>query len=408
MDAKSLIYNWNAAEIEPGAKRSVELDDETLRDGIQSPSITDPPIEVKVELLHMMAELGIQSADIGLPAASARVTAHAKKLAKVIADDRLPIRPNCAARTVCSDIDPIIDASQGAGIPIEASLFIGSSAMRKFVEEWTLDQMLSYTETAVTYAVEAGLPVMFVTEDTTRARPETLRRLYRTAIDCGARRICLADTVGFATPAGTRALVRFAREIITESGKEVAIDWHGHSDRGLALANTLVAIEAGANRVHATALGVGERCGNTAMELVLVNLRMLGYTNHDLSRLGEYCKLASDALGMPIPFNYPVVGNDAFRTCTGVHAAAVIKAMKKGDRWLADRVYSAVPAGWFGRTQRIEIGPMSGMANVVRWLGEHGYEPEDELVMRILRAAKESTDPLNDADVEHIIHSTTV
>jgi len=247
---------------------------------------------------------------------------------------------------------------------------------------------------------------MFVTEDTTRAKPETLRKLYRTAIDCGAARICLADTVGFATPAGTRSLVHFAREIIAESGREVAIDWHGHSDRGLSLANSLAAMEAGADRLHATALGIGERCGNTPMELVLVNLRLMGLGGGDLSQLETYCHLVSEAMGVPIPFHYPVIGHDAFRTCTGVHAAAVIKAMEKGDRWLADRIYSSVPAEWLGREQLIEVGPMSGMSNAEHWLVVHGYKPEKELITRIFRAAKESTGPLTDAEIEIMIHAS--
>ena len=187
--------------------------------------------------------------------------------------------------------------------------------------------MLRVSEEAVTFAVRQGLPVMYVTEDTTRARPETLKALYGNAIRWGARRLCLADTTGHATPSGVRNLVRFVRdEIISPSGEDVKLDWHGHRDRGLGIANCLAAIEAGVDRVHATALGVGERVGNTEMDLLIVNLRLLGLYTHDVSRLPEYCRLAAEATGVPIPVNYPVVGADAFRTGTGVHAAAIVKA----------------------------------------------------------------------------------
>jgi 2-isopropylmalate synthase len=242
---------------------------------------------------------------------------------------------------------------------------------------------------------------MYVTEDTTRSDPETLRELYLTAIEHGARRICLADTVGHATPHGVRALVRFARELVAESGEEVAVDWHGHRDRGFGLSNALAAIEEGVDRVHATALGIGERVGNVEMDLLLVNLKLLGMHDRDLGRLPEYCERAAEMCGLEIPHDYPVLGEDAFRTGTGVHASAIIKAMEKGDRWLEDRVYSGVPATEFGRRQRIEVSPVSGMSNVTHWLDEHGYDPEDEgLRQAVFDLAKRSDHTLSDEEIE--------
>ncbi|MFQ5511940.1 MAG: LeuA family protein [Candidatus Krumholzibacteriia bacterium] len=405
MDERALIYDWNEVEAEASAVAKVEFDDETLRDGLQSPSATDPPIGEKIELLHLMVELGIDAADIGLPGAGPRAQADVAALAKEIANEKLPITANCAARTVVADIDPIVAASQAAGVPIGASLFIGSSPIREYVENWTLDQMLEKTETAVSYAVKQGLPVMFVTEDTTRANPESLRRLYSTAISCGARRICVADTVGHATIHGTKMLIRFIKGVVDDSGEAVKIDWHGHNDRGLSVANSIAAILAGANRVHGTGLGVGERCGNAPMELLLTNLRLLGYIDNDLSRLSDYCELVSRACKVTLPFNQPVVGPDAFLTCTGVHAAAVVKAMKKGHDWLANRVYSSVPADWVGRQQGIEIGPMSGASNVIHWLSTRGYDPQPPLVEAILTTAKTRDRRLTGDEIQEIIHS---
>jgi 2-isopropylmalate synthase len=394
MDERELIYDWNGTARNGGfdwTRARVDLNDETLRDGLQSPSVTDPSLDVKKQLLHLMADLGIVAADIGLPGAGPRVVDQVRALAKEIRDQKLPIAPNCAARTVVADVEPIVRVSQEIGITIEAATFIGSSPIRQYAEDWTLDRILKSTEEAVTYAVSHGLPVMYVTEDTTRARPETLKALYGAAIACGAGRICLADTVGHATPDGVRALVRFVKQEIVGT-QNVKIDWHGHRDRGMGLINCLAAIEAGVDRVHATALGVGERVGNAEMDLLLVNLKLLGTHRHDIRRLPEYCRLVAEAVGVPIPVNYPVVGTDAFRTGTGVHAAAIIKAKKKGHAWLADRVYSSVPAEEFGFEQRIDISPVSGLSNVKYWLAQHGYDPEDDAACRVLFDAAKRTD----------------
>jgi len=403
MDRSDLVYDWNTREgAFDYARTPVVLNDETLRDGLQSPSVIDPPMEVKLRLLHLMADLGIRSADIGLPGAGPRVVAQVRALAKEIVGQKLPIAMNCAARTVVADVEPIVRVSEEVGVPIEASTFIGSSSIRQYAEDWTLDKMVRVSEEAVTFAVRNGLPVMYVTEDTTRARPETLKALYGAAIRCGARRLCLADTVGFATPAGVRALIRFIREeIITPSGEQVKLDWHGHRDRGLGIANCLAAIEAGVDRVHGTALGIGERVGNAEMDLLIVNLHLLGLHTGDLSKLSEYCRLVSETTGVPVPAQYPVVGSDAFRTATGVHAAAILKARRKGDEWLADRVYSSVPAGIFGFRQVIEIGPVSGLSNVKCWLGEHGYDPEDAAASEALFTAAKAADRVLGEDECH-------
>ncbi len=401
MASNDLIYDWNrSAGAFDYADARVELDDETLRDGLQNPSVLDPPIERKLELLHLMADLGIQSADIGLPGAGPRAREAALALAREIAEQGLPVAPNCAARTVRADIQPIVDIAQATGLRMEVGAFIGSSPIRRFAEGWEADMMLRATEDAVSFAVAEGLDVMYVTEDTTRSRPETLRELYGTAIECGARRICLADTVGHATPDGVRALVRFAREVVDASGEAVELDWHGHRDRGLGLANALAAIEEGIDRVHGTALGIGERVGNVEMDLLLVNLKLLGAHDRDLRRLPEYCGLVADMCGVEIPHNYPVVGEDAFRTGTGVHAAAIIKALRKGDPWLVDRVYSGVPASQFGLEQRIEISPVSGLSNVRYWLESHGHDPEDDvLAAALFELAKHSDHTLTDAEI---------
>jgi 2-isopropylmalate synthase len=395
----TLIHDWNQS----GASRpaAVLLDDETLRDGLQSPSVRCPTIDEKLRILHLIDRLGIDTADIGLPGAGPHVARDVERLAREIATAPLTVRANCAARTVIADIRPIVEIAQRTGLEIECCAFIGSSPLRQYAEGWALDQLLRLTEEAVAFAVREGLPVMYVTEDTTRADPDTLRQLYSTAIRAGAKRVCIADTVGHATPAGASAVVRFIAQVVDECGGGVGIDWHGHRDRDLAVINSLAALEAGATRLHGAAIGIGERVGNTPMDMLLVNLVLMGYIERDLSALVEYCEVVSQATGVPIPPNYPVVGRDAFRTATGVHAAAVIKAFRKNDQELVDAVYSAVPARLVGRTQEIDIGPMSGKSNVVFWLERRGLPASEEIVDRVFAKAKAASSVLTEEEILH-------
>jgi 2-isopropylmalate synthase len=402
-----LIHDWNKyAELDIPAGRHAMLNDETLRDGLQNPSVRDPSISEKIEILHLMDALGIDTVNIGLPGAGPRAFADTVALAREIIDSRMKIRPNIGGRTHEQDIQAMIEVSQRVGRPIEAAMFLGSSPIRRLVEDWTVEHLQRTTERAVSLAVKAGLPVMYVTEDTIRTDPSTVVALYSTAINAGARAIVLCDTVGHATPRGAYNLVKFVIENVvkppsekTRSEKirpekirpaEIRVDWHGHNDRGLAVANSLAAIAAGAGQVHATALALGERVGNTPMELMLVNLQLLGLIDHDLSQMKKYSETVARATHTVIPPNYPVVGRDAFRTATGVHAAAIAKAYKRNDPKLADAVYSGVPAHLFGLEQVIEVGPMSGRSNVIFWLEKHTLAVTDDIVERILTAAKQS------------------
>jgi 2-isopropylmalate synthase len=402
-----LIYDWATAGAAARPARVAMLDDETLRDGLQSPSVTDPAVETKLEILHLMNGLGIETADVGLPGAGPRQREAVERLCVEIRDQKLRIRPNCAARTVAADIQPIADVAQKTGVPVEACVFIGSSPIRQYAEEWGIERIQRHTEEAVGFAVSEGLDVMYVTEDTIRSHPDDLRRLLTAAVQSGAKRVCLCDTVGAAVPQGVHNLVTWVRQLLVEQGvaDRVGIDWHGHRDRGLDVANTLAAVEAGATRVHGTALGVGERVGNTPMEQLLVNLKLLGWRDDDLTTLPAYCAAVSRATGVPIPANWPVVGRDAFRTATGVHAAAVVKAQKKGAEWLADRIYSGVPASWVGRTQEIEIGHMSGGSNVLHWLRSRGLPTDQAVVDAVMAVAKRSERLLTEQEILAAVRS---
>ena len=400
----NLIYDWAAVGPERfTVDHRVALVDETLRDGLQSPTVTDPGVETKAEILHLMDRLGIETADLGLPGAGQRQQKAVERLCHEISSSGLRIRPKCAGRTHKADIEPMVEVSQRTGMALEAGLFTGASPIRQYTESWKLDDLIRRTRGAIAFAVAEGLDVMYVTEDTVRSSPEHLRTLLSAAVEEGAKRICLCDTVGGAIPQGVFNLVHWVKGLLAELGSDVGIDWHGHRDRGLDMANTLAAVRAGATRVHGTAMGLGERSGNTPMEQILVNLKLLGLRDDDLTHLPPYVEKVSQALGIPLPINAPVVGRDAFRTATGVHAAALLKARRKGDAWLCDWVYSGVPASWMGRDQEIEIGFMSGASNVVYYLESRGLPHDPAIVEAVLAEAKTSNRLLTDEEIRRLV-----
>ncbi|RMH00428.1 MAG: 2-isopropylmalate synthase [Deltaproteobacteria bacterium] len=408
-DTRALVYDWNSrrprAPLSAASGRDLSFFDETLRDGIQSPSVRDPSIEDKMEILRLTASLGIDAVDLGLPGAGPRAVEDVTRLVEFSLQEGLGIEFACAARTHPADIEAVARIADATGTKITVYAFLGSSPIRLFAEDWSVDLLVERTVTAARLCRKFDLPMTFVTEDTTRTPPHILDVLFRAAVDEGVTRLCLCDTVGHATPEGVKDLIDFTRLLLESiEAPHVGIDWHGHNDRGLGLINNLRAIEAGADRIHGTALGIGERVGNAPLDLTLMNLKLMGeLPDHDLTNLVPWCRKVSEAVGVPIPPSYPVVGEDAFRTATGVHAAAVIKAIKKGDRDLADRVYSGVPAGWFGKEQAIEVGFMSGESNVVFWLSSHGYEPEPGLVRHIFELAKRTDHILSDDEIRAAI-----
>ncbi|MEX1369079.1 MAG: LeuA family protein [Nannocystaceae bacterium] len=406
---QDLIYDWNARNrrgpLSP-LRRSLSFFDETLRDGIQSPSVRDPDIEAKKEILRLTASLGIHAVDLGLPGAGARAVADVTALIEYAETERLGIEYACAARTHANDINAVADIADKVGKPITVYAFLGSSPTRLYAENWDVSLLLERTIMAADLCAKRGLPMTFVTEDTTRTPPKILDQLFRAAVEHGVQRLCLCDTVGHAVPDGVSDLIAFTRMLLESiECTHVGIDWHGHNDRGLGLPNNLRAIRAGADRIHGTALGIGERVGNAALDQTLMNLKLIGEIDNDLSNLVPWCQLVSEACGVPIPHQYPLVGEDAFKTATGVHAAAVIKAIRKGDDELADRVYSGVPAGWFGKKQSIEIGFMSGESNVVYWLESRGMTADEGLVKHLFGIAKGTDHILTDGEVHAAIEA---
>ena len=413
MDTSKLIYDWNIIDYEINRNpanhpHGVWFDDETLRDGLQSPSARNPTIDEKKELLTYMEKLGIQKVDLGLPGAGPFHREHINSMLSHIIDNDYQIRPGAAVRTLMHDIEPLVEMQEKHGIQIQASAFLGTSPIRQYTEGWTMEKLISTMEKAVSYAVENDVPVMFVTEDTTRSNPDDVRAIYQRAMELGVRRLCVCDTCGHVTPNGVKKLLNFVDEEVIKDGgykrNELEVNWHGHQDRGLGVANNIAAVEAGADVIHGTALGVGERAGNAPLDQTLVNLKLMGVIDNDLTLLDEYMRTANKYIEVPLPRNYPVFGEDAFETGTGVHASAVIKAMRKGDDWLADRVYSGVPAGDFGLKQVIRIGHMAGRSNIIWWLEQNGYDVTDELVAHLFEVAKSQRRNMLDSEVESAVN----
>ncbi len=411
MNRDDLIYDWNIhGEFPAKPAQEIQFNDETLRDGLQSPSASKPTLDEMVEHLHNCAAVGIHAINIGLPGAGPHVVEQSVVLAREIRDSKLPLLANCAARTVVADIKPIVEISQKCGIPIEAATFIGSSSIRMEVEGWDLEFLLKCVTDAITFVKKEGLPAMFVTEDTVRANPTTIRALYGTAIDLGADRLVVCDTTGHITPWGVKNLLGCIFDLIDEKGVrgKVKVDWHGHMDRGLGVINNLVALEVGVDRLHGTALGIGERAGNAPLDISMANLKLMGWIDHDLRKLGRYVEHGARICGFDIPPTYPIFGSDAFETGTGVHAAAVIKALDRDDTWLANRVYSGVPADEFGLSQKIGVGPMSGRSNIIWWLKAHAYDVTDNVVERIFEAAKQADRMMTDEQIEAIVQKHVI
>ena len=213
-EKSDLIHDWNECEI---PKFDIQFDDETLRDGLQSPSARDPELDEKVELIHIMDALGIDTADVGLPGASPKAREHILTLCKEMKD--LDITPNVACRTLLSDIQPAVEVAQEVGEAVEVCAFIGSSPIRQYAEGWELDSMLGLVKDAIGFCTQEGMPSMFVTEDTTRAHPDAVRALYTTAIEAGASRICICDNAGMPSRQGFTSWSASSRTWWTSSAR---------------------------------------------------------------------------------------------------------------------------------------------------------------------------------------------
>ena len=396
LTAGEILFTWN--ERPRGIRPQIEIEDDTLRDGLQASFIRKPTIDEKAELIRLSAGIGARHVVLAFPASSPAEFADSQRLLSVIKDHDVPMTPWFLGRAVTEDMEPILRLRDSYGGNVGAAFFIGTSPIRRHVEKWDFGGILERIATTMDYLRRAGLPCSFSVEDASRTPPDEIEQMVELAVRYSAYSIAVCDTVGESTPHGVRLLIGFIKSIISKHSSDLKILWHGHNDRGLALANSIAAIEAGADIIGGAFLGIGERTGNTALEQVIMYLHQTRTGTFDLKGLIPYARKLAAATEFQIPVNAPVVGPQAFATCTGTHAAAVLKAAELGTDF-EDYVFSSIPASELGAMQDIGVGPTSGMANA-RYVLERGNMPSSaELAAELLAYAKRQRRPLQQDDI---------
>ncbi|MDE7432358.1 MAG: LeuA family protein [Lachnospiraceae bacterium] len=395
------IYEWND---DCFFDRRIKVHDETLREGIQNLG-TDITLKEKKAYIDSISRLPVASICLGYPASSKKIYDEIDLLIPYIQAKKSNISISCAARTTIGDIEPIARLSQKYGCNIKVNAFIGTSQIRQYIEQWDIRHICSLVREAVNYANLNGIETCIITEDSTRTSPEILKTVYLTAIESGCKNICFCDTVGYADCTGIKKLFKFVHKEIIKNNDQILIEWHGHNDRGMALENALIAALIGANMIHTTSFGIGERCGNTPLELFLLNLAVMGdiRMSDSLKMITDHCRKISELFNWQIPNNYPVWGENSFSTVSGIHAAAIYKALDMEGN-LGEKVYSFIEPSILGRHQEIKINYMSGKSNILYWMKKNMIKPDDKLVEDILKKAKTSTTPLSDETIWAIIN----
>ena len=389
MNYDKLFYDWSKTGLsEIKSKAKVTLLDESLRDGIQSSFVKTPNLEEQKRLIQAMDEVGIEFLDIGFPGSGKAVFDTIAALLAHVRQKSFRIVPTCAARTHRGDIQPIVELSEIFGSAIEPLVFVAASPIRQLVEEWTSNDILFLIEDSLRFSRSQGLNPTLVIEDATRSSKEILTAIYKLAMELDVHRIVLCDTVGFCTPDSTQRIVEWTFSYFAEHTYKMNLDWHGHNDKGLGVANSIRAFQSGCDRIHGTALGIGERAGNTAIDQLIVNLYLEGYGQWSTSKLKQYIVKSAQAYDITVPQNYPVFGDSVFSTASGIHASAIIKAEKTGNPDLTNYVYSAVPATDFDRKNTIEINATSGKSNVKYFLESKGLTFSDYHINEVLAYAK--------------------
>jgi 2-isopropylmalate synthase len=404
---KDIWFSWNSLQVKAPTQRpaySGTFFDETLRDGLQAPYVRNLTLEQKLAMVDRMVRSGVRSADLGFPGSSPAALRECVEIAKWIVANGYPLAQGYAGRTHASDIRAICDIAQAAAVAVDAYIFIGVSPIRQYVEHWDIELIQKKIRKSVSECQRSGVDFVLVLEDTVRCTPETLSHVYDVAVDAGIRRVTLCDTAGAALPSGTESLIRWSNSYFDHREHQIALEWHGHNDRGLALINSLTALALGCERVHGTVLGIGERAGNASLDQLMVNSHLDGHAKYDLTALREYCEYGESVLGVGIPKNYPAMGEAVFQTSAGVHASAIMKAQEKGNLLIKDAVYSSVPASLFGREQEVLIDASSGASNVKYWLLMNGFgRGSDDVIKRVLARAKASRDPLTHEQIRRIV-----
>jgi isopropylmalate/homocitrate/citramalate synthase len=378
-EVKHLLASWNP--VSGSHLQQVRLEDD-IRDALQSVRLQQPSLAQRIRLLELSAEVGVQHAFVGFPAASQQEFARCTALVGHVRDQQLTIEPIVMARAIEADVEAILAIREATQAPMAADIFIGVSDLRLRVENWTFNQALQKLEKACALALRENLPFRVSLEDSSRVRPDALSQGLQAATDCGAVMVVICDTVGDCLPEGARRLTEFALNELTRIHSPLEIGWHGHNDKGLSLANAWAAAESGASMISGTFLGFGERTGNTPLEQLIWLLREAGNRHYDLEPMVRLCAYFAESAGTNISPQAPLVGADAFSTSTGTHVAAILKSRSLGEAF-EDLVYSSVPARALGRHQALMLGPGSGRSAVECALQACGVALHPELVDRL-------------------------
>jgi len=432
-------FNWNVElyhnspipqlippEPTPQQAQRVKIVSECLRDGLHGVE-QYPSVKEMLKYVDVSSGLGIDTMTIGIYPGkeNKKIDTAIKKLLKEMGNRYPKIAPIVLSLATEESLEWMAECKQ-INRKLQAIIFMGTAPSRLLVEEWSQDFVLEKLGWAVKEAVDKyGVDVIGATEHTTQTSPDFLRKIIEVQVKNGAKYFCIADTIGIARPRGTFRIVRFVKEVLRELGKEkVMVDWHGHRDMGNDVANTLVAIAAGADRVHVVARGIGERAGNTQMEAVLINLTAIlgeaGLKNPwQMEKLLELLSIYSDLVEIKSPSHGPLAGR-SHTTSLGIHTAAMLKAEKLalrahqlGEKLLADklklmnrRIYTAVDPQSVGGKHCISVGPWSGKSTVRLAhlaLGGKPRQLSDETIAHVLLTAKKFGRELGKKELQKLL-----
>jgi isopropylmalate/homocitrate/citramalate synthase len=383
---EGLIHNYLVeAGLAARIPKGVQIWEETLRDGEQTPGVAYTP-EEKLQIARLLDEIHVPIMDVGIPVVSKEEARGVRAIANAGFDATIM----AAARTVRKDVEACIEC----GVDEIALFTAGSDLHIRHKLGMTREQVKEVAVRETEYAIAHGVAVSFVTEDTFRADLDFIADLYNACTEAGAHRAVICDTVGVMTPPGIRWFFGELRKRLT--AKELS--FHGHNDFGLAVANSLTAVEEGVQVPHTCVNGLGERSGNASFEeLVLALEALYGYdTGIDVSRLYEVSQLVERLSGIPVGVSKPLVGHNAFAHESGIHAHGVIKHTA---------TYEPIQPERIGRQRTFVFGKHTGSLAVAEKLRSHGADATPDQVLRLVSLIKDFAEARSKKDQQAFVVS---
>ena len=386
-----LLTDWN--EKKTFKNKSIVIEDDTLRDGLQSALLRIPNYFEKKELVTLAHASRIKYVMLGFPGASEDAYHECRLLVQFIRDMQWPLVPRLLGRANQSDMAAICRLQEETGVPLQADFFINICALRLKVEGWNLATITQMIHQASEQLDRHGVSYSISLEDATRSDTSIIEKMLCTIVNTKAIAIVLCDTVGACLPSGVANLLRFVKKTIAAHNSHIFQWWHGHNDRGLALANALCALDHGIDGISGTFLGIGERSGNICIEQIMLHLNQYYGSAYCLDSARQYCSLLSRYTEYTMPINQPLFGNQSFTTTAGTHIRALEKAKRFGTG-AHDLLYSSVAAHDLGRQQQIMLGPMSGRSAVKSVLEQIGESYDEKKISTLFNYFKKIQKPI--------------